>query len=329
MKRGAWAEELASIRNASVDGVITPKELRSFGVSQSSIVSRCLPDGPWQRLLPGIVLLHNGPPSDRQRMIGALAYGGSESMLTGLAGLVSYGYRAAASSVAILVPHETRRKPYGFVDVDRTRRMPDSIDRGYLQVAPVHRCVVDAVRRTKEESSCLDLLATAVQRGGTSVEELAIELSECSTRGTALPRRQLRKLGTGAHSVAEVEAHELYESSDLPPMMFNCDVYDSAGNVIARPDGWLDDVGLAWEIDSLAHHLSVADHERTMLRRSRMQSHGIVVVSHLPKTIRQSPAVVLRELRAAYELATARPRPDVRVRVDAADSGAHSVDLTA
>ncbi|WP_229745697.1 hypothetical protein [Rhodococcoides trifolii] len=308
--------------------MITPKELRGLGVSASSIVNRCLPDGPWQRLLPGIVLLHNGPPSDRQRMIGALTYGGPGSILTGLAGLVSYGYRSAAPSVAILVPHETRRKPHGFVEVDRTRRMPELTERGYLQVAPVHRCVVDAVRRTKDESLCLDLLVTAVQRGGTSIEELAIELSECTTRGTALPRRQLHKLGKGAHSAAEVEAHELYEASDLPPMHLNRDVLDAAGNVIARPDGWLDDVGLAWEIDSLAHHLSVADHERTMLRRSRMQSHGIVVVSHLPKTVRQSPNVVIRELRAAYELAASRPRPNVRMRVIAGESGAHSVDLT-
>ena len=40
-------------------------------------------------------------------------------------------------------------------------------------------------------------------------------------------------------------------------MVFNRDLEDVEGNFVARPDGWLDDVGLAWEIDSLRHHLSV------------------------------------------------------------------------
>ncbi|MGB7363378.1 MAG: hypothetical protein WA931_10110 [Rhodococcus sp. (in: high G+C Gram-positive bacteria)] len=95
------------------------------------------------------------------------------------------------------------------------------------------------------------------------------------------------------------------------------------GEFVARPDLWLDDVAMAWEIDSFAHHLDLADHERTMERRSRMQSAGIVVVSHLPRTIRDNPELVLAELHAAYKMACERTRPPVRI----AESSAPTISV--
>jgi hypothetical protein len=38
--------------------------LESVGVPRRSISRRCRPGGPWQRLLPGIVLLGNSEPTD-------------------------------------------------------------------------------------------------------------------------------------------------------------------------------------------------------------------------------------------------------------------------
>ncbi len=96
-----------------------------------------------------------------------------------------------------------------------------------------------------------------------------------------MPRLVLRELSDDAHSVAEVWAQKLYATSGLPPMVHNVDVVTEDGTWIARPDGWMDDVAVAWEIDSLAHHFSPADHEKTMHRRARMQRHGIIVVEHL------------------------------------------------
>lgn len=158
------------------------------------------------------------------------------------------------------------------------------------------------------------MLVEPIQRGHTSVEQLAIELAESSSTGSALPRSVLTELNDDAHSVAEIAAQKLYRKSGLPPMVHNVDIVDAAGEFVARPDGWLDDVGLAWEIDSLRHHLSPALHAQTLARRSRMQRRGIVVVTHLPNQVRDEPKLVLDDLRANYFHAARRPRPAVRMR---------------
>jgi len=94
-------------------------------------------------------------------------------------------------------------------------------------------------------------------------------------------------------------------------MVHNLDVVDSDGGFVARPDGWIDSVALAWEIDSFAHHASPADYEYTLQRRQRMQNLGIVVVAHTPKQLTGNPKRVIADLRIAYQQALARPRPSV------------------
>lgn len=314
MKRGQWSEIADAVRTASPHGVIRTSALEKLGVSASGIVRRCLPDGPWQRTLPGVIVLHNGDVSEHQRAVAALMYAGTDAILTGTSALAVLGYRSSSNRVHVLVPHHVRRKSVEFTEIERSRRLPEPTHHRGIAVAPITRATVDAVRRCRTEEQCLDILAKSIQRGATSVDELAIELAQCTTRGTALPRRQLQKLGSGAHSIAEVGAHKLYATTTLPTMMANCDIVDASGQFIARPDVWIDEVALAWEIDSLAHHSTIADHERTLLRRTRMQAHGIIVISHLPRTVRDSPDLVRSELAAAYAAALARPRPPVRVR---------------
>ncbi|OZF33471.1 hypothetical protein CH296_10820 [Rhodococcus sp. 14-2496-1d] len=90
MKRRLWNAD--SLFDLSSAGVVTRRQLREAGVSDAAIDSRCAPGGPWQRLLPGVVLLRNGHPSTLERSAAALAYGGPMSMITGCVGLDSFGY---------------------------------------------------------------------------------------------------------------------------------------------------------------------------------------------------------------------------------------------
>lgn len=316
MRRGTWASEFSLVQQASVDGVIRSAGLTELGVGEGTIVRNCRPGGPWQRLLPGIVLLHNSIPTGKQRSVAAVMFAGLGGVLTGHAGLSLHGYSrwSSRSDVHVLVPHSRRPASVAFACIERTRRLPDVVIRARLPCAPVVRCAIDAARRTTALDGCRALLTEIVQRGDCSPEELAVELSEASSRGSALPRTVLAELGDNAHSVAEIAAQKLYAQSGLPAMVFNKDIEEADGNFIARPDGWLDDVGLAWEIDSLRHHLSVPDHERTLLRRALMRRHGIVVVEHLPTQVDKSAATVLADLRTNYRLAQQRPRPAVRLR---------------
>ena len=72
-----------------------------------------------------------------------------------------------------------------------------------------------------------------------------------------------------------------------------------------------DDVALAWEIDSYAFHLSPQQYARTLERHARLTAHGVAILHTLPTRLRRQPLQVLAELRAAYDHAAARPRPDV------------------
>ncbi|MEN0135321.1 MAG: hypothetical protein AAGC80_09250 [Rhodococcus sp. (in: high G+C Gram-positive bacteria)] len=318
MRRGRWAEDLSAIAAVSRDGVIRAAALERLGVAKGTISSRCNDGGPWQRILPGVVLLHNGPPTTLQRNLAALEYGGPDALLSGHAALAALGYTGSASrnDVLLLIPSTRHRRDWSYVKVERTWRMPEPIHRGLLRLAPPVRSLLDAGRRTVQADSCRALLAGGIQRGDVTVDELARELSQGSDRGSRLPRAVLRDLSDDAHSVAEVHAQKLYATSGLPPMRHNVDVLSAAGLWIARPDGWLDDVAVAWEIDSLKYHFSPELHEATVRRRARMQREGIIVVTHLPKQISADPSTVLADLRAAYSLAASRPRPAVFVHVE-------------
>ncbi|AKZ55735.1 hypothetical protein SAM23877_2686 [Streptomyces ambofaciens ATCC 23877] len=111
--------------------LMTAAQLRAHGVSAAETDEQCRPGGPWQRLLPNVVLLHPGPPTSEERLHAVLMYaarertaadGGApagapagvpasvpvqpggdkrpvlayaEAMITGLAGLTLHGFRAA------------------------------------------------------------------------------------------------------------------------------------------------------------------------------------------------------------------------------------------
>ncbi|OZD07470.1 hypothetical protein [Rhodococcoides fascians] len=323
MKRGVWATDLSMLEDVADHGVVTRAQLCSAGVADGTVAGRCAAGGPWQHLLPGVVLLHNGFPSHRQRMAAALAYGGPHSILTGNAALSVHGLgpNPPSNEVHILVPNEMQRASVKFVRSERTWRMPETVFDHGPRCAPVSRSVVDATRALRGRSQCTALIAEIIRRGAASLEELAIELAEGPRRYSASTRLAIRDLEGNAHSVAEADAQRLYRSSGLPPMIHNARLFTSDGTFLGSPDGFLDTVCFGWEIDSLAHHLSPIDHANTMARRALLQRHGAIVVSHLPQDIRDDPQRVLADLRAGYQQALARPRPNLVLRRSATSTG--------
>ena len=122
----------------------------------------------------------------------------------------------------------------------------------------------------------------------------------------------LAEISDGVHSVAEADARRLVRRSSLPRPQWNVPIV-ARGATVAVVDAWFDDVGLAWEIDSYAFHLSPQQYARTLERHAGLTAHGVVVLHTLPTRIRRQPGQVLAELRAAYAHAAARPRPQVHV----------------
>ncbi|HZG89851.1 MAG TPA: hypothetical protein VEZ42_06525 [Pseudonocardia sp.] len=312
---------LDDIAAFSGSAVVRARALHRCGFARSTVTYRCRSGGPWQLLLPGIVLLHNGPPTRVDRRRAALLYcdsrddgppgRGRRAVLTGLDALELHGMRripAPSGPVHVLVLSDVRRSGCGRLLVERTERLPDP-GTARWPLAPVERAALDFARRSRDRGVVRAILSEAVQRGMCGVDGLSAELAAGSDRGSALPRAVLEEVGAGVRSPAEADARVLVHRSGLPEPLWNPRLHDEDGRFVAVPDAWFADVGMAWEIDSLEWHLGPDDYAATLARRNRLMAAGAVVVHHLPGDVRRNPARVLADLRDNHARAALRPPP--------------------
>jgi very-short-patch-repair endonuclease len=289
--------------------IVTRKQALGAGLTQSALRHRLRDGGPWQILLPGVYSAETGTASVGQREMAAMLYGGPGSMVTGLSALWRHGIRAPRpDAVDVLVPAGRLRQNTGFVRLHRTARMPDRVFRlGKLRYAPPARAVADAARLMTGIRDVRAVVADSVQHGKCSPAQLAEELSAGPLRDSAMLRQVLAEIAEGVRSVAEAELRDLIRRAGLPgPVLLNAELF--AGNtLIAVPDFWWPDAGVAVEVDSREWHLSPADWERTMSRRARMSSYGIIVLHFSPNQIRSEPEKVVSLIRSALVSAANRP----------------------
>ncbi len=304
---------------AEPHAVIARWQLNELGVSDKMIWHRCRREGAWRRLLPGVVSLRTGEPSWRQSVEAALRYARRGAIVTGLAAARLHGLRRlpALDHVHLLVSIDKQPQSYGYVIVERTTRLPQPVVRNGFPLAPVARAVLDGARRLTRQDEVDALVSEAVQRGLATPRELADELTAGSRRGVSRPRTAIRAMLAGARSKAEADAQRLVRRCRLPQPLWNPILTTSDGCRLPTPDGWFDDVGLAWEIDSLEFHLAPADYDRTLRRHATMTGAGIIVLHTLPSRLIREPDAVLRELRAAYAQAARRPRPPITCKEEA------------
>ncbi|MER6761467.1 MULTISPECIES: hypothetical protein [Amycolatopsis] len=316
-QRGRWAAHPETLTQHSTHQVIRAMTLESLDMSSRVIYRRCLPGGPWRRLLPGVILLHNNDPTPDQLVHAALLYAGESAIVTGEEACLRYGLRLPDAEgprhIHLLVPHRQKLNSSEFVTIERTRHLPAPWLRAGVPLAPLVRATTDVVRRTRDSETVSRILIEAIQRGRCSPQALAEELDRGTKRGTAIPRRLLAEW-SDIRSVAEAEAQKLAKSLPNPPTHQNAALYDRSGHYAGRPDFWWDDVGLAWEIDSMEFHFRSNDYARTLHRNTRYAALGIAVVQTLPSRLRTEPNAVLNELGDAYRAAEVRPRPPVSLR---------------
>ncbi|MER5492156.1 hypothetical protein [Streptomyces sp. NPDC002490] len=73
--RPSLPPDLRDLRDVRLRVMSLP-QLRAHGVSAAETSARCRPGGAWQQHLPGVYLLHQGPPTGEERLHGALLYAG-------------------------------------------------------------------------------------------------------------------------------------------------------------------------------------------------------------------------------------------------------------
>ncbi|KPH98636.1 hypothetical protein OK074_6201 [Actinobacteria bacterium OK074] len=93
--------------------VLTSGQLRAHGVSAAETNEHCRPGGPWQQLLPGVVLLHPGPPTTEERLHAALLYATRGGQSAGSGGSSSSDNAAAPVPNPGIPPQPTSDGPHG------------------------------------------------------------------------------------------------------------------------------------------------------------------------------------------------------------------------
>jgi hypothetical protein len=289
--------------------VITRSQVLACGMSSRVLHPRIAPSGPWQRLLPGVYLAATGTVTQEQREMAALLYAGPQSLITGLAAMRRHRLRPPGLDVVdLLIPWTQRCQSTAYVRVHRTRKMPPRMFvTGKIRFAEAPRAVADAARAMSRFDDVRAVVCEAVQRRTCTVDELAAELAAGPSAGSALLRAALAEVADGVRSVAEADFRVLIVQSDLPRPVFNAQLLDMDGTLIAITDAWWQEAGVAAEVDSRAYHLSAADQDRTTERHDKLTAHGILALHFSPRRIKDDPAGVLREIRRAIESGLKRP----------------------
>jgi hypothetical protein len=307
-------KDLAALAGMFPDAVATWRDLLRLGVHQALPSRKCQPGGGWTRLLTGVYLLTGGSPTRRQMVRAALLRAGPGSALTGVEAAHRHGVRRlpADRSVHVLVPNARALASQSFMVVERSRRPWSAHLADGFPLVSVERALVDAARREQQLDVVRAMLADGLQRGLCTVASLTHEVAVRRLRGTAIVRTVLAEVSDGVRSAAEAWARAMVRGSGLPAPTWNVALHTVDGRSLGVMDAWWDDVGLAWEIDSLEFHLTPDGYARTMRKHSTLAAAGVLVVHTVPSQLQRDTAAVLRDLTAAHASAAGRPRPPVR-----------------
>ena len=306
-------EQLMRIARGQYD-VVSRNQALECGMTRSTVAYRLRADGPWRQILPGVYLTVTGRVTPEQRETAALLYAGPQSVITGPVAVRRHNLRCAGLNVLdVLIPADIHRKSIGYVQIQRTTRMPgDLYTTGPIRFTAPARAVADAARGMTRFNDVQALVCEAVQRGRCTLEELGQELDQGPSAGRRWYRMALAEISEGIRSAAEAQLKRLIDRSDLDPPVYNADLYTLDGIFLGRPDVWFARAGVAGEVDSIEYHMRAKDYEETTMRHNRMEAAGIHMLHWLPSTIKAEPGRVIADLRAAIEAGNKCPPLPIR-----------------
>ncbi|MGK5629121.1 hypothetical protein [Streptomyces sp. URMC 123] len=308
--------------------VLTTRQLREHGVSPATAGERCRPGGPWQQTLPGVYLLHPGPPTSEERLHAALLYAARpgrateaapaagdpyhQVMITGLAALALHRFASAPPLISldrieVLVPRTRRPRSSGYAQV---LRAPAALPRAEwitgVPVAPVARALADAVSRLTDATAVRRLLMEAVREGHCEAASVVRELTQA--RLLTLPHvvDAVDTLVAEGRALAEGRLYELVRGFGLPEPLWNVDLRLPGGPHLGSVDAYWPEQAVALEIDARApRHDEDALWAEYARRRDQLERLGITVIHVTPRKLRnaleQQATVVRTALMASVD----------------------------
>jgi hypothetical protein len=269
--------------------VLTRSQAIEYRFTEAAIRHRVRPDGPWQKVLPGVYVTTTGVVTDDQRQMAALLYAGKEAVLTGAAAIKRHRLTCPGlHDVQVLVPQQVRVGSRDYVQILRTWRMPQStFSTNLIKFAPLPRAVGDATRAMLYPEHARAVVGEALHKGrDCTLEDLIAELRAGPATGSRLLRAALAELGEGVRSEAERDLKYLIDRTDLPTPMYNPRLYLPNGTFLGMVDAWWPRAGVGAEVDSRQYHLGPKDYSATMARHNIIEGAGVHLFHFLPKDIK-------------------------------------------
>lgn len=217
----ALERDLASLAELSRlrSGVASAKELASRGMSPSAIRAN-LDARRWQRMHPGVYLLHTGTPSWPGRAWAALVYAGwPTAILSHASAAFARGWDLLPpETIDVTVPYTRRTAPQPGLRTHRSRAFLHIVDSGYEPPrTTAARTVADLLRSCPDATAATTMVLESMRRRRISVASLWAELQ--GDRGHPFRKVVLEALdhaGRGLQSILEVVWAELEVAHGLP-----------------------------------------------------------------------------------------------------------------
>lgn len=278
---------------AAQHGVVTSAQLVEAGLDL-----RLPRTGCWQQLAPRTWAV-NDDVDDVQLLQAIRLYAGEDAVPSGALACRRHRLRDVPGSTAdALVSHGRTLLGGGRVRLHQTRRLPDPVVRDGWGIAPLPRAVADASRWSSSLQAVRGLVLAAVADRRTTAEALRVELDDGPRRGSAHLARALTDADRGASSAPEAEAADIALTlRGLVAFLLNPEIWLD-GVLLGRPDGYLPELGLGWELDSLRHHGSSDDLARTLERHQAFSRAGIELLHVVPAVMRRDPGAWATALTA-------------------------------
>ncbi|MGW4024201.1 hypothetical protein [Streptomyces sp. NPDC005009] len=316
--------------------VLTHAQLRAHGVSAAKASEQCRPGGPWLQLLPGVVLLHPGPPTSEERLHAVLMYaarertGGvpvqpgtesppasayGEAMITGPAALTLHGFSStpplpSLEAFDVLVPRLRRLRSTGCARIVRTPELPVPEQVTGLPVAPVPRALADTVAGIQDAGTVRRLLTEAVRGGFCDPAAVVRELTAAKLLNRPHVVDAVDSLLAEGRTLAESRLYRMVREHGLPDPCWNVDLRLPGGPHLGGLDAYWPEHAVAVELDTRAPRPGrrpddEAEWSEYARKREHLERLGITVVHITPRGLRdameQQAAVVRTALIASAD----------------------------
>jgi hypothetical protein len=287
------------------DGIIDRRSAVRAGIPDL-VIDHELDVGRLQPVHPGVYRAAAVPLTLERRLRAALLAAGQGSVLSHRSAAARHGLLGGSHSriVEVLVPHHVRPRLADVV-VHRTRSMPTDhvVDVRGLATTSVDRTLADlgavvghsTVERTVEQ---------AVIDRQTSIERLYRFVDSHGRQGRSgigALRAALDAWVMGEappDSVLEVMLGRVVERASLPAPVFQLEVVDGGGHVVARVDAAWPGARLVVEVDGLHAHASAAALQSDLRRQNRLIGLGWTVLRFTWRDVVRSPHLVAVQIRA-------------------------------